>query len=406
MPVDEGAPKCVFFLGAGFTKDAGIPLQSGLLPHYLYGTWLEGKRDVVRFLRDIYSFEYARKHANPDSVKDDKNTYPPLEDIYSAIDKALIEGEYLGDYAPDDLRDVRDYLTYGILKAIDSNIRDYSYVGEFARTLTDWRLQSDMDDPFSIITTNWDIVLLNRFREYHDEIIRSCLDHKAISRLDELYENDRSSIPLVDFCLYTHSIERRRNHVPSLKIKGKGFKNIKLLFLHGSPFWNYCRKCTKIFSPPAFGEGKDYGKQALASLPKGSPCPRCDSTGHSSGRNRKSLTLSPILVMPTYYKMIQNVHLLDVWQNAAMELQEATKLYFVGYSLPSADYLIRNLLTFNLRRDAEIHLVFPNRKSAENYRPLLGKRLNDENVHPKTGKVFIRSLCKSIRTQGDDWLLS
>jgi len=57
--------------------------------------------------------------------------------------------------------------------------------------------------------------------------------------------------------------------------------------------------------------------------------------------------------MPTFFKVISNVHLKDVWQNAAIELQQATRFIIVGYSLPQADYHIRNLFIKNIGDNTE-----------------------------------------------------
>lgn len=394
--------KCIFFLGAGFSADAGVPTQRELLPRYLH--WDKSERmnkrksRILEFLSDIFSFEYVR----PGSLDNDKNTYPLLEDIFSAIDSAVMNGEYLGGHSPSGLREVRKNLAFGILDLIDRSVKgpsSYDYIEEFAEVLTDWRLNSKHNDPFSIITTNWDIILLNRFREYHDGIITDYLSEKSISSLEQLKEKDRGNLALVDFCLYTHPLRDGENHVPSFKIKCMGFKNIKLLYLHGSPTWLYCRRCRKIFSPPAYDKRKEYKKDALASVHNPEPCPRCCPNTISADGNKDNLTLSPILIMPTYYKIVQNVHLLDVWQNAAMELQEAHRIYFIGYSLPEADYLIRNLLISNIRDDTKISILGRDGETEKNYKQLFGKRIREENNRVGNSRIVVKELCEVIEEE-------
>jgi hypothetical protein len=48
--------------------------------------------------------------------------------------------------------------------------------------------------------------------------------------------------------------------------------------------------------------------------------------------------------MPTYIKDLSNPQYKVIWQNAGIEIAEADKLVFIGYSLPSADYEMRQLL--------------------------------------------------------------
>ena len=312
-------PKCVFFLGAGFSNDSGVPLQRELLPKYLSSN-TDKSNEILEFLKDIYSFEYLPFLPKNDiSSKGEKTIYPQLEDIFSVIDNAIINGEYLKDYGPDKLQSIRDNLVWGIIDLIDRSEGTTDYIEEFAKVLTDWRISSKDNDPFAIITTNWDIVLLNKFRRYHDKLIEEHFKKEKLVNLTELQIEERKKLALVDYCLYTHPLHDEKNHIPSLKIKAMGFKNIKLLYLHGCPAWLYCRQCKRIYSNPSYDASKEYLKLVLNYKEK--HCTQC-----SDG------SLSPILIMPTFYKIIQNVHLLDVWQNAAMELQEADEIIFIGYS--------------------------------------------------------------------------
>jgi len=63
------------------------------------------------------------------------------------------------------------------------------------------------------------------------------------------------------------------------------------------------------------------------------------------------------MVMPTFLKDLSNFQIKLIWQNAAVELMEATKVVFIGYSLPYADFEFRQLLTRMVRREAEIDVI-------------------------------------------------
>ena len=61
--------------------------------------------------------------------------------------------------------------------------------------------------------------------------------------------------------------------------------------------------------------------------------------------------------MPTYIKDLSNVQVKLVWQNAGIELSEAQRLVFVGYSFPIADFELRELLSRTVPHRADIHVV-------------------------------------------------
>ena len=46
-----------------------------------------------------------------------------------------------------------------------------------------------------------------------------------------------------------------------------------------------------------------------------------------------------------------------MWQNAGIELSEASKIVFIGYSLPQADFEMRQLLSRMVRNNAAIEVV-------------------------------------------------
>jgi hypothetical protein len=81
--------------------------------------------------------------------------------------------------------------------------------------------------------------------------------------------------------------------------------------------------------------------------------------------------------MPTFLKDFSNPQYKLIWQNAGVELSEATKVVFIGYSLPQADFEMRQLLSRMIRENAEIEVV--TREQSNNdlemrYRVFFGKR--------------------------------
>lgn len=73
--------------------------------------------------------------------------------------------------------------------------------------------------------------------------------------------------------------------------------------------------------------------------------------------------------MPTFLKDLSNFQIKLIWQNAGVEIMEARRLVFVGYSLPQADFEFRQLISRMIHKDAKIEVylwdqveTFPNEK--------------------------------------------
>ena len=103
------------------------------------------------------------------------------------------------------------------------------------------------------------------------------------------------------------------------------------------------------------------------------------------------------LLLPTYLKNLSNIQIKLVWQNAAIELSEATRIVFIGYSLPSADFEIRQLLARMIRPDAEIQVVlYPDNPhveaEAERYRNFFGSRISEQDIMRLTVPEYVGKL--------------
>lgn len=110
-----------------------------------------------------------------------------------------------------------------------------------------------------------------------------------------------------------------------------------------------------------------------------------------------SIKLQSNLLLPTYLKNLSNIQIKLVWQNAAIELSEATRIVFIGYSLPAADFEIRQLLARMIRPDAEIQVVlYPNTPNveaeAERYRNFFGSRISEPDIMRLTVPEYVKKL--------------
>jgi hypothetical protein len=175
----------------------------------------------------------------------------------------------------------------------------------------------------------------------------------------------------VDYCCYISSLDagdpRVRSGLWSLGCRGY---NVKLLKLHGSMNWLQCPNCQRLFV--------DFGlKQDILARLGQENCRHCRKVGYAN-------LLAGSLIMPTFLKDLSNFQIKLIWQNAGVELMEAKRLVFIGYSLPNADFEFRQLLSRMVHRDAQVDVVLyegpsdddKRRFKAEQdrYRQLFGKR--------------------------------
>jgi hypothetical protein len=67
--------------------------------------------------------------------------------------------------------------------------------------------------------------------------------------------------------------------------------------------------------------------------------------------------LQPSIILPTFQKALDTFHYRHIWNQAAIEFSEATKLVFLGYSFPLADFDFRALITKHAPTTAEVKVV-------------------------------------------------
>lgn len=232
--------------------------------------------------------------------------------------------------------EVREAVFYVVGRTIQLELNQASkpkdYIDAFAKYLTDKSSvrangQYREHDPVSVISTNWDILLDN-------------------SIAHAVFEGGHNAV--VDYCCYISSRDESDHTIkPGLEKLGQGGFNVKLLKLHGSLNWLQCPRCMRLYARFSRKDGViGYGNRES--------CRHCDA---NFPEERKNHLLVSNLIMPTYIKDLSNPQYKIIWQNAGMEISEASKLVFIGYSLPSADFEMRQLLARMTRANAEIQVV-------------------------------------------------
>ena len=348
--------KTVYILGAGFSVGAGAPTQAKLMSEaFRLFSDDPGNFDAKRF--EAFK-EFLLKQLN---IAEDNFGDVELEDIFTPLDRCLSESSQFRGIGLDEIMKVREAVFYVVGKTIQLILKETSsskeYITSFAKYLTEKsacraNMQYRNEDPVSVISTNWDILL--------DNSIHQCIvagNHNAV----------------VDYCCYISSKDERDESIkPGLEKLGQGGFNVKLLKLHGSLNWLQCPRCMRLYA-------RFSRKEAIHNFETPSSCRHCDANFPEEERNH---VLTSNLIMPTFIKDLSNPQYKIIWQNAGIEISEAEKIVFIGYSLPSADFEMRQLLSRMTRKSAKIEVIdycddfdeFAQNKIREHWRKFFGDR--------------------------------
>ena len=349
---DRKAQKTVYVLGAGFSREAGCPLQAEILyrifsfkienlsisddPFNIATYFDHSRRSVLEFIERVF----------PHGVN------PSLEDVYTLLDQTI---ETRCDCAPftwQQLEEVRINLNRTILfifhwTTARSGSPQHDFYRSIASDLILVRLeQGQKGDPFSIISLNWDSLL--------EDDLYWCIEQVSGHHLLD-----------IDYCCYTTPMYKGGYHQPSPTQKAIGIYNLKILKLHGSANWLICPNCRRLFT--GIGEQRTVWELYLQKR----ACPLCQRTEEAAKPlevKPPGPILEPYFVTPTYLKRFENPHILMTWHNAFIELSEADEIIFIGYSLPESDYHIRTLLRRAIRRERPIHVILSEKDGPENVR--------------------------------------
>lgn len=309
--------KTVFILGAGFSYDAGIPLQGELLStilDYNFPDKLdEHRKPVVDFIKNVFGL---KKSQSKDLA---------LEDIYTPLHQSISKNEYLKKYSPEELKKIENSLNLLISHVIDEGREGFSsnseYVNAFIELLINNKRKKTTDH-FSVFSLNWDILLDKRiFTEINNEGVIDYACHCVGFREDRM--------------------------LPPLVAKERGLFTIKLLKLHGSLNWVTCPKCRRLFV-------NKRGKEGMRSFEEKLDCRFC-----------RGVKLNAALLLPSFKKDFEKFHFQSIWNQAAIELSEATKIVFMGYSFPLADYDFRSLITKHVGK-VKVDVVLKSSDEKEN----------------------------------------
>ena len=388
--------KTVYIIGAGYSYDAGYPLQTDILKKVLdYKFSILSGRNEKAFdrLSNIFlpakeSYKYMPEQGAYTYIPPShttlieflnrvfsSNSNSSLEDIFTLLDQSIAKRTYCLGYPWSDLEMIRTIFQRAIL-IIFHNMAEMSKNEITYRSIAAYLLRQRISsgkrgDPFSIISLNWDSLI--------EDSIYWCLMKVKGYKISD-----------VDYCTYTFPLTNSSKHVTSIIQRAKGINNIKILKLHGSTNWLLCPNCNRLYT----GLGSKENVWDLYVEERF--CEKC-ATNKWNIQDKPPI-LEPFFITPTYTKVFDNTHLQSVWDNAYIELSEADRIVFIGYSLPDADYHFRTLLHRSIASNTRVEVVLMHNDYSYKRMPLRQRRYLASNRYKNFfGKQEIKWYKQGVR---------
>ena len=268
-----------------------------------------------------------------------------LEDFYTIIDLAIARREPIPPYAWRDLIELRRKVDAAILFVCSRTVPEgaRAFVQKVAA-----KLQRKHGDRWATVSLNWDVV----WDRALDAIARQ--NGRRVNYGFPLYRLEGSS--------------GREGAVWSTEMAGP-----YLLKLHGSFSWARCPICGRVFHLPTETDVWD----AFGGLVS---CRYCVKAGEERGRGGMEPVLTNVLMTPTMIKRMHGSAPHMVWEGAQRVLSRARRVTVIGYSLPTADFEVRNLLRRHIPASADIQVVVRSNEAdkvvADSFSAFLGIRKN------------------------------
>lgn len=278
--------KQVIFLGAGASAADGAPMQSDLFRSYFNNGYSDD--ELSSFFKDFFGIE--RGH-NADDIN-----FPTFEEVLGVIELSLLRNESFKGYSsiPGEpkIQTIKEKIIFLIANILKAKLENHkpNHINLVNRLVRDNELNKT-----SFISLNYDILIDNALTDVHDK-----------------YDLDYA----VDF---TNFRKKEDWHKPRIS------RAVKLFKLHGSLNWLYCPTCVDLTITP-----KQKSASTIADQPR--ECSFC------------STNMVPIIIPPTFFKVMSNYYLQHIWHSVESELSAARSIVFCGYSFPDADMHVKYLL--------------------------------------------------------------
>jgi NAD-dependent SIR2 family protein deacetylase len=308
----------VIFLGAGASASEGAPVQGAILKEYFISYQKkEGSRAYHEMDRDLATFFEAFFGIDVDHGDLGKVSFPTFEEVLGILELSLARNESFREYSLSSInpliQKIRDHLILLIALILAEKLGDGP--SHHHRRLVN-KLQKDQAlQSTAFVCVNYDILI--------DNAISEC---RAAYGLDLDYG--------VDFA----NTEQGQVWEPPRRDRA-----VNLFKLHGSLNWLYCPTCVSLTLTP-----EEKGVIKLKWEINDCICPKC-----------KTLS-TPIVIPPTFFKVMGNFYLQEIWRKTEHALMLARRIFFCGYSFPDADIHIKYLLKrveLNRKETPEIFVI-------------------------------------------------
>jgi len=356
------ATKIAIFLGAGFSKDADLPVMKKFAEYserelknikHRHGPGSQSPRNAAPLL--IYNgelYESFRQYLNNMALSFSADNFSAdnMEHLFTMA-------EMMNNCKFADINlNGEDRSLLEILKAIKlwlwkiyhripiHNPSRYKIKDEPYKKLIEGLYQYGLND-ISIITTNYDMILEYLF---HQHGVQVC------------YPISENNFKFEDLC------------APDIRIASglsSHGKNVPILCkLHGSINFFSERNDKKVHIVA------DTAQKGRLKISPGAPSIMAVEAIHELTVNRN---LVPEIIPPTYAKLQDKGWLRDIWKYAADSFIDAQKWIFIGYSFPSTDGFMRSLINLALLRKhssrPQVTVIDPCEKIKNNYDEVFGK---------------------------------
>jgi hypothetical protein len=310
-------PGNLLIVGAGFSRNAGLPLAGDFTNELLNLSRLRLDGPSARQVDFIRRFvDQVFGEGRTRSAKE----WPELEDIFTLVDLSANTGHHLGPkYAASDLRVVRRAMIVRMIRMLSQ-----AYWRKHGAPDAQWRALEGLFERFNtditaVLSMNWDTVF-----------------ERGIARAQKIRR--------IDYGCGATAVTFRRDLLVGRPQRGG---KLHILKPHGSVNWLYCDACRETFWVPPSDTEKvaqvlfresDWrvvvaGAKVKEPLTRSPKCPHCE--GESLGTRFATFSYRKALDFPMHSAS---------WRTAEQYLKGSADWVFIGYSMPSADFEFKHLL--------------------------------------------------------------
>ena len=287
----------VIILGAGASAADGAPLQAGLFRRYA-DIIQRNQANMVHAsseseLRTFFTLFWG---ANIDDPNWTAQHFPTFEEALGLLEMANARGEFFKGFGglqteANRGQEMRAHLSNLIAVVLDDALQK---APQTHTNLVAGLRNLQWMDKVAFLSFNYDLLI--------DNSVRTALNTEP------------------DYAVSFRSVQ---NAIPP----AAGVKQPLLLKIHGSLNWLYCPTCNQL---DCFAGEKIVAQIAYDPMPI--TCNVCQEPR------------VPILIPPTFFKVMSNFYLQQIWRKTEEMLREADHVIFCGYSFPDADIHFKYLL--------------------------------------------------------------